>query len=281
MRRLNRGQVEIFNFSFLDILACTIALLIFIMVMVFVLQSGRSALADTSKVVARESTRAAALEDQAQRDDRIAAQLEENIGHLGGLVDRQMLNARSAAKAKRDAAQTQLNHDEDMVASLTQGMRDNKEVHDQLVKAATQVGAALGKARSDYAAAEKRHGELLAQVANNRVLIRPANAPGDPASDATVLHIDCQRDNLVVMRLREGGKPEILGSVSTQSVDAPDSAFRKAVQQHRNAAKPVLVFWVRPDGIGTFEKAKELVPPGVDYGYEPAAADWNFADQGN
>ena len=39
-RRSRSRQVEIFNFSFLDILACTIGLLIFIMVMVFILQSG-------------------------------------------------------------------------------------------------------------------------------------------------------------------------------------------------------------------------------------------------
>ena len=73
--------MEIFNLSFLDILACTIGLLIFILVMVFILQSG-SPMANVGQLVARKRADASALRTAAERDTEIARGLEAQFDQM-------------------------------------------------------------------------------------------------------------------------------------------------------------------------------------------------------
>ena len=104
MRRLYRTrQVEIFNFSFLDVLACTIGLLIFIMVMVFILQSG-SAVADTGAIIGKKLRDASMLQASAARDAQIAQGLEAQLDQLRAPNMPDLTPQRDAARLARDAA---------------------------------------------------------------------------------------------------------------------------------------------------------------------------------
>src|SRR4051812_1585201 len=102
-RRSRRKQVEIFNFSFLDILACTIGLLIFIMVMVFILQAG-SPVADTGAIIAVKLERASTLQATADRDDVISDALEAQFEKIRDPNAPDLSPQRDAAHATRDAA---------------------------------------------------------------------------------------------------------------------------------------------------------------------------------
>jgi hypothetical protein len=38
----------------------------------------------------------------------------------------------------------------------------------------------------------------------------------------------------------------------------------------------MVLLWVRPDGVESFERALGALPEGMEHGYEPADADWKF-----
>ena len=96
-------QVEIFNFSFLDILACTIGLLIFIMVMVFILESS-SRVADSGAIISMKLRQAASLQSATARDTEIAAGLEVQLEKIQTPAILDLTPARDSARASRDAA---------------------------------------------------------------------------------------------------------------------------------------------------------------------------------
>jgi hypothetical protein len=272
MRRRYRRQVEIFNFSFLDILACTIGLLIFIMVMVFVLQSGSTALADYSKIIAGDSNRAASLNKQSDADEALAARLEAEVDHVATLVDWNLVNRRNAARAARDFEADRLSADRktlaDLQSKIQQGLRERDDLRTRMNQAATALADAQRRSQN----ARKREAAFDDRKDAPNILLKPSKA----APNSVCLFVDCRKDRVVLLRFPLKGKPQLLGTTKAEDLDLLTSNFMKEIDAQTRLPNPSVVLWVRPDGIETFNKARSMLPTGLNYGYEPASADWSF-----
>jgi|GEM_PF-5985736 len=275
-RRRRPRQVEIFNFSFLDILACTIGLLIFIMVMVFILQSG-SPVADTGAIVVRKLREASLLRTDAERDTQIAGGLEAQFDQVRVPEMPDLTRQRDAARSARDEAQANYDQAIRQVASAQAQLDDARLTQDRA------VAATLERAKTDLKVAADRHSQAEADLARlvaaskeTPVVLSPYRRPGSPAEDFQVLHVDCRADGVVLLETDGNRKITQVGHTSANNLDDVQSDYQHTIASHAQLDHPLVLFWVRPDGVTTFTKAREQLPSGTPFGFEPANADWIF-----
>lgn len=269
-------SVDIFNFSFLDVLACTIGLLIFIMVMVFILQTGGSVLADVTVVVQRRAQTRAELIHAAKNDEQLAEGLEQTLrtmplagpSALPAQRDR-AVQVRDQAKAKFTVGQNALSEAEQDLQQARQLRTDRDRA---LADARREVDAA--KAQRDQAASELEESKRKATP-----ILKLEGAQGD-AKDYSVLHVDCQADQCVIVKTDPQGHPIVVARVSSRTLAAADGAYQRAIATHNREDHPLVLFWVRADGIETFELAQSLLPAGMSHGYEPADASLKLDSMG-
>jgi len=273
-RRARSRNVEIFNFSFLDILACTIGLLIFIMVMVFILQAG-SPLVDMSAVVQRKQAAAAADSDAAGRDAAIAEALEAQLAQFTPPEDHGLSARRDAARAERDAARA-------VYAQRTQEARNARAQLDAAreISRRDSLQAAQGRLKEAEARMKKAQHAMAAAKApanDGRVTFLPRERPGEHNLGAyQVLHVDCQADKVVLLDVDASGITREMGHSPASTLADADSVFGKAVSRQQRFERPLVLFWVRPDGMVTFNRALAVLPEELPRGYEPADAAWHF-----
>ena len=273
-RRARSRNIEIFNFSFLDILACTIGLLIFIMVMVFILQAG-SPLVDNDVVVHRKETAAAADTDAAERDARIADALEAQLSQFKLPDDHGLSARRDAARAERDAARARYEEKTQQARRAREQLDAARELgrHNALQAA----GERLKEAQGRMALAQDAMARAKASAADGRVTFLPRERPGEEnAGPYQVLHVDCRADKVVLLELDAQETTHETGESPAASLADADSAFGRAVSRQRRLERPLVLFWVRPDGMDTFNHAVAALPEDVPRGFEPADVDWHF-----
>jgi hypothetical protein len=269
-RRKRSQEIEIFNFSFLDVLACTIGLLIFIMVMAFILQAG-SPVSDTAAVIRHRGEQIAALDAAADRDQQIAQSVEMELDKVVPTGDPQLVSGRNAARAARDAAKTASDSSFKAVA-VAQAAVDQAAQHES-----EQAQADLDQARRDLAAAQFKLVAAMNAAQFSHVTFLPRKSDGS-ADDARVdvYHIDCQADHVVIYHGETNGALTEIATVASASVAEPDGAFQKTLSAVSSDAGKRLLFWVRPAGVATFNDVKALLAADTPYGFEPADADWVF-----
>ncbi len=278
-RRLRSRHIEIFNFSFLDILACTIGLLIFILVMVFILQSG-SPIADTETVIRRDVAAESAASILAARDNEIAASLESQLSHIHVSTDPSLLAKREAAREARDAAKSAYEHERLEVGQAEEHLdgatrlQVNRTPSD-LREAEAKFDAATRQLRS----AEETLARARTSPTESQVSLLPHARPEQAADDFQVLHVECRADRVVLLEVGPTGTVRKIGEASLHNLQDDDSPFMRAVKREQGLPRPLVLFWVRPDGIRTFEQAAEALPAGLDRGYEPAEKDWILDSQ--
>jgi hypothetical protein len=273
-RRTRSREIEIFNFSFLDVLACTIGLLIFIMVMAFILQAG-SPVADTSAVVRRREQQTTELEAAAQRDRVIAKSVEMELDRVVPTGDPQLVVERNTARSARDAAKSEGDR-------LTKDVAAAQAAVDQALQhESEQAQANLTDAHQQLASATSELDTATAAAKVNHVTFLPRKSDGsadDGGND--VSHIDCEADRLVIYHGETDGSLSVVGTVPASEVATPGSLFQKTLSSVSSDSGKRLLFWVRPDGLATFDDAKVLISSDIQYGFEPADADWNFQSTG-
>ncbi len=273
LRRQSR-QIEIFNFSFLDIMACTIGLLIFIMVMIFVLQSGANSLQDTSQVASHLTNQISQLQQKAADDERVAAQLEEQQMHAIG-ADPATLRAWNESRELRDKTIEQAKDLEAEVMQLRAMIQSKQIDRKKLERSLAEAEAQLAQATKDHAAADVALSSASASVDQHHVLVHQVKVPG-ASTEFNVVHVDCRANEVVIMRIPLNGKAALLGSTPANQISDPRSAFQQILGRERTNDKTVIVFWVRPAGQITFDRARGSLPNGMTFGYEPAGDDWKF-----
>jgi hypothetical protein len=277
-RRRSR-QIEIFNFSFLDILACTIGLLIFIMIMIFVLQSGGNSLQTNAAAEAHFTNQIASLQLRAADDERIAVQLEEQqMKAIGAAPD--TLIAWNKARTLRDATLQQRIELESDVMQLKASIQSKEVDKTKLDRLLVNAEARYAQASKDTATAQAAFSAASTRVDEHHVLVHQIKVPGANA-DFYVIHVDCRLNEVAIMELPMNGKAKLLGRTPANQLNNAQSSYQQILNQHRNNEKVVVVFWVRPDSHDTFQEAKASVPSGMNCGYEPASDDWKFLEEGN
>ncbi len=273
-RRLRSRQVEIFNFSFLDILACTIGLLIFIMVMVFILQSG-SPVADISAIVDRKAGEAATLQEAAARDARIAAGLEAELGRVIVPDQPDLSPQRDIAEAARDAARHAYENAAHQEAEAQARLNEARLARDR------SAASNLETARADLVAAHERNNRAQAALdaamtpQDQPVVLMRVQRPGEGGQAFQVLHVDCHANQVILLK-ENGGKLAEVGRTGVKELASARSAFQQIAAAQRRLNDPLVLFWVRPDGAETYEAARAELPSGTPFGYEPADAAWTF-----
>jgi multidrug efflux pump subunit AcrA (membrane-fusion protein) len=276
-RRSRSRQIEIFNFSFLDILACTIGLLIFIMVMVFILQSG-SPVADTAAIVHRKSDEAQRQKLSADEDTTIANRLEEQLGRIHDSVKPELRAVRDVAAHQSDSAraayESTLAQMHTVEAELDTARRARLEKSNSDMQEAL---AALKAARDRNEAAKALVAQAVQSPVTAQFSFLPSWRTGETIRDYDVLHIDCRGDAVAFLSSDADGNIHESDAFPVSAVGDKDSAFQQRIDAHALARNPLVLLWVRPDGLDTYHKVRDALPGNLAFGYEPADAAWRFS----
>ncbi len=271
-RRRRSRQVDIFNFSFLDILACVIGLLIFIMVMVFVLQSAASNAAAANPRKAHDQRAQAAMWRRiAQRDNALASRM---AGAAAGLqpaaLPVNLALQLSAAQQAFAAAEARDAHERAKLLQL-QAARS-------FARRAGRIAAAKAIATAEARLAAAQH-KLRQIVARRKSLVRllPVRRGAPNRAWSHVLYVDCGRKGVTMFRLLPNGHARKLGHTDNSDLNSSSSAYQKCMATQSQYSHGDVLFWVHPNAITTFNKAKAAKPAGVVYGDEPATARFSFA----
>ena len=247
---MRRRPIQVFNFSFLDILATTIGVLLFILLLSVLQQSGWG-----DVVQWQEKLRQA----QSDREDAVAAG-QRAIAQQEA-ARRELEEARQAAAGAATEAAA-LARESERIEARIKTTRDGMET--------------LSARKSEL---ERRTVELRASVDAPELERKLPKAAG--GAEAEPVHVDCGNGALVIMGtdLTLPGRPR--ETVPISDIPRPDSAFGRLmrdVKENSVAGRAqVIVLWVRPDGIDTADKAIEAARRAdVPLGWEPANADWAF-----
>jgi len=253
-----RRDVNLFNFSFVDILATTVGVLLFILLMAILNQSGLAAHTfwtqqlEDAKAEARAATRAArdAQANYASARERARQASTRTRPQAAAL-------ARQAQRAADDNAR-------------------RAAANEQTRKRILALKRSLRQLDADIVRLQK----TTARPTQGKRLMLPV---ADKATNKTAVHVDCQRQGLVIIGSKvDAGRASRTLCPASRILD-PRSAFgslldaMRPADQSGSGPERVLVLWIRPDGIPTADRALRAARRArVPVGWEPADADWTF-----
>lgn len=257
-----RRQVELFSFSFVDILATTIGVLLFILLMAVLNQSGVTEYAKMAKKVkSAETQREEAARQVKEAEEALRKALDETrrarenaSGRAAGFAmqAQEMAAEREKQRAANEAAQARI--------------RALKAQKDELEK--------KNKSLSQTLQAQQAQAQTQTQTPAATGLQMLPKAKG--GAEGVAVHVDCRKDGLVIL-----GSDVTSGDGQREfcplgEIPSSNSAFGKLVQRTKRSSGQVLVLWVRPDGVASADKAIKAARGKVPLGWEPADKDWTF-----
>ena len=272
--RRSARQVEIFNFSFLDILACTIGLLIFILVMIFLLQSA-TRLTDYRKIIQTKVKALREVQAEAKSTTHIASSIESQLSKMRDRRDpRLLLLLKAAREEMRRAKQDADAHTTDL-SSLQSSIESQQAVYKQQTEVTlnslkgklSTVMRKLAKLQEDQSAARKANAQA-------RVFFQPMNTHSTKRFN--ILHILCSSRGLQILDVHHNGGVSVALRTPTDAIGDPYSAYGLALAAISERHNPLVIFWIYASGVDAFNQAKAEIPLGVRYGYEPALHRWKF-----
>lgn len=257
MARRRRKKASMFSFAFLDILATVVGVLIFLLLMGVLSQSG-------------------AVE---------ASQWQRKYDELDDELAEAQARAADARKRYQDAraaaedARRELSGEAARVAGQAAAVQEENDGIEQEIRAARdRVGGLEGK----ITALEHKKDQLekerdrLAQPGRPHMLPR-----AEGGARATPIHVDCRESELIIMGADVGDSSVKRIHVPADRIEDAGGSYSKLLDgiTKRNARRnpTVLVLWVRPDGIKTADTAINVAKErDVPLGWEPADSDWEF-----
>ncbi len=255
-------EIEIFSFSFLDILACTVGALIFIVVMVVCTTADTRGLLQAKQAFEEAKARKSSVETAVEKASGEAAQAEKNLADT---------------KRKNPAAEL-------VQSARDQTQRAEAQIKEQQEQTA-QARAGIEKLETEQAQQQEEKDKAAGRV---EVLKGQLSQRGKDESSGKILKMDFEEKKLipnVVECAASGvinhGSPGKRTKEETpqKSLATQESAFRQMLVRIKNSrTKEYVVFLVRPDGLDAFEKARELAKAlQVTMGWEPVNADWEIS----
>lgn len=248
-----RRQIAIFSFSFVDVLATTVGVLIFILL---------TAVLNVSGVVTCSQWRRDAMEAESKRDlAELNAQTARSVYRR---MSRRLEMARMALADTSESVREAQEH--------SAGNRKLQAENETLQAEVDRLAARRDSHRRQLAAL-KREGRSTG--ARHRL---PLAVGG---SAAVPVHVDCRKEGLVVLGTDVvGGRADRTACPVHQIANERGVFFHLVDRVRRRKLMPdrqVLVFWVRPDGIESASKAAQVArAAGAPLGWEPADSDWDF-----
>jgi hypothetical protein len=233
-----------FSFGFLDILATTIGVLIFIMLFAALSHSG-----------APEVMELLAQEDELEQELQAAHQQVEQ-------ARREHENAKKATAKAREALGQEASSIDRQAADLEE---ENEDIlHD------------IEDARRESDRLERQLEGLEDEPAGPAVVPRARKK-----SRVVPYHVDCRESGLVLLGPNMEYRGNNRLRVKVGNIDDNHGSYRRLLnrikRRGRGPNRGVLVLWVRPDGVKAADEAiKEAQDMGVSVGWEPADSDWAF-----
>jgi len=240
-----RRSVQIFNFSFVDILATTIGVLLFVLLMAVLSQSGVAAytkLLRTLEDVEQECTEAAGQVQEAKQDYEAAVE-----------------------EGKKPPPET-----EDVLKRAASVEKKNQELADLL----DEMQERVEELETQKQEAQERIAEAKDAHPEGAKLMLPKAEGG---ARATAIHVDCRSNGLVILGTNvQTGKTQ-RQFCATDDIEKEGSHFRRLVKSVKGQKRRVIVLWVRPDGVAAADKAIEIATEAeAPVGWEPADKNWAF-----
>jgi hypothetical protein len=272
--RRNARQVEIFNFSFLDILACTIGLLIFILVMIFLLQSA-SRLTDYKKIIQTKMKALREVQAEAKSTAHIANSIEAELSKMRDRRDPKLLLLLQAAREEMRRARQDANVRTAELSSLETGIESQQAVYTQQTQVTLDsLHGKLAAAMRQLAKLQEEQSAAKKSNAYSGVFFQPVNS--SRAKHFNILHVLCSSRGLQILDVHKNGGVSVALLTPTSEIGDADSAYRLAVAAISERHNPLVIFWIYAGGIDAFNQARGEIPAGVHYGYEPALHRWKF-----
>ncbi len=267
-------QVEIFNFSFLDVLACTIGLLIFILVMIFILQS-TGPLTDYKHLIESQTRSLHNTQNQIHSTAEISASMAAQLMAMPDRRDPHLVALLAAARAtlaqtrRKAAARTaDLAHVQAQIDAQRAIYQQQTQVtlHTLRTSLAREM-ARLATLQGEISAARKSN-------TGDRIIFEPSDKRA--AAKFHIMHVLCAGRGLAVLHFNAQGGASIGRITPDYAVTEPSSAYEQAITKLDDRSSPLIIFWVFPTGVANFERARINVPADMHYGYEPAPRRWKF-----
>ncbi len=266
--RRRARQVEIFNFSFLDILACTIGLLIFILVMIFLLQSS-TRLTDYKKIIQNKMKVVREIQRETQSATVIEQSMKAQLSKMKDARDPKLL------RLLRNARQNMMLARENSEVKVSELSNLDAEIESQQAVYSQETVVTLKNLQQSLTAATQKLARLrqreLAEKTNDftsHMFVRLAK--GKTGGVYTIMNVLCAANGLSVLKVDKLGKASIASVTDPASIGDNDSAFQQALVALRSHRRPLVIFWINTGGISAFRQAKDDIPSGIKYGYEPA-----------
>lgn len=250
MRR-RRREVQIFSFSFLDILATTLGVLLFILLFAILNRSGIGASAEWQKRL------------EGQRGEQVAVQRRAELAkraHDQAVSETQEVRKAGAGLSGNRAAEV-AETNEALDRAIQETKNEIKGLEDRIASVRRQVDELEGGLRGS----DKGVAKLPKAKGGGR---------GRP------IHVDCQRDGVFILGADVEAEKESRRFCATDGINDAGNAFDQLIGDIQGGRLPrdsVIVLWVRPDGVKAAKAAIQMARQAkVRLGWEPADQDWEF-----
>ena len=253
MGMIQRRTASFANMSFLDLLACTLGALLFIMIILFLQTAGYVAASavDVPEAERLRRERDALMEENVRVQDRIAA-LEADLKTTTEAREQ----VAADAEAGEEALEEQLRRRErELAAARADAEPDRREA---------ETETALARKREDEA---RRRIDAAREAASRTAskddaLVAVPDDTDDPVLRRinTFYHVVCERDHVMVNLVSPKAGAEFRDrKVAVTHLGTKGSAFAAALDDVKaNSRTHTVVLWVRPDGIATSREAWKL-----------------------
>jgi len=239
-RRRSEGEQTVSLFPFLSILACVIGTLTLMITAMALGQLDPESVAEAERQLAEAKLRAAEHErivatiDQKQKEE---AELRRLIAAAEAI--RQELAAARAELERLEAQRTAMAGRDDASAKLLAELQRLQQRIDELQKLLPELKAEIERLKAELAKRDEPPPPATVRI-----------APGGTGEHITPLFVECTRHGVVIL---DGTNARIPRDGLTT-----DETFAAAMAKARERENGVMIFLVRPDGVGTYHRASDV-----------------------
>ena len=248
-----RRQIAIFSFSFVDVLATTVGVLVFVLLTAVLNVSG----VVTCSQWRRDAMEAESRHNDAERNARAARRVYRRMSRRLETARMALADASESVREaqKRSSENRQLQAENEALRAEVDRLTTRRDSHRRQLATLKRGGRSTG--------------------ARHRLPLAVGGAAAVP------VHVDCRKEGLVVLGTDVvAGRADRTACPSRQIADERGVFFLLVDRVRSRKLMPdrqVLVFWVRPDGIESASKATQVArAAGAPLGWEPADSDWEF-----
>lgn len=285
MSRRSNSPPSIFSLSFIDILACSLGAVLFILILVLLQSATLTDAADIFPIIwkTRDQNR-----EEKKRIEKLKKKLKSakkmkkkkisssddfrTINRLKN--DIQVLNSRilpqkEKFRNRQEEIRTLERNRDESSAALT---RLKKDIHKTEIHI-LDLEHRINKEKERY----RKEQEFFKKVKSHEIVPVSPFPIGESSSVwRRFHHLDCQKDRLIIFN---GEFPKGY-PIKTENIRSSGTPYIELLRRLKAKSKKdeIIIFWIRPDGISTFLECNigALNAKHICFSWEPAESNWVF-----